>query len=302
MNRKLLEAYDVGIKLVASLPSHLQNIKAIKNPEKYILVAKTSDEFYDFFQDTIAVSFIQDEINKNITVDILEVLGENETELKGLLFQQLKNQETKRYDKKAEKYLKDSFGTHEEIKRTIGGAYNNRTGYICLNPIFEDKHEIKGFDFYLWTLIHELGHAIHTEGFPTADSVLNKFLTLYWLTHLLPDRVFLKGLDASAAKSIIMKNIINNRRTDDSKSSEALKNVKFQNNIPAIHLRDMQKIMKIKQEDNIPTKYSDFSPAELWAESFALFTTANKDAKLLMPNMYGFICEEIIIEKGEVSV
>ena len=295
MSQSLQEAYQYSLKIVNLLPEHLKNVKAIKNPEKYIYIAKDSNEFLTFYRDSLMESFIQEEIDNNLSTDILDILGieDKENYLDNVL-EKIKSQEKKKYIKKAEKHINEIYNNNLDLaKQTTGGVYNLFTGYICLNPFCEknDKN-LNAKDFYIWTIIHELAHAIHIEVYKEKDSVLNKFLTLYWLSFFLPNKIFLKGMDIYQIKELLKKQLVSIQRSDEDSSTNKF----IRNDLLGMKVNDLKTIINIKMEDNIPTRYAGSAPQELWAESFALFTISNKDAKLLMPNMYDFICKEILQE------
>jgi hypothetical protein len=296
-NKEIMRAYETGMLLTHSLPARLREVRAIAEPDKYIFIAPNKDSFIDFLRETIAISYIEEEVERNITEDLLKMLGDDEDSVKNAIFESIHSREHRKYLKKANIYIRDNFSGGADAREVIGGVYNNSTGFICLNPIFEGREDMNQFDFYLWTLVHELAHAIHFECYAAADSSLNHFLGLYWLSKFLPDRVFLKGMDASAARALILKSLVDAQRDAAPPVQKNLETVKFRRTTPTVNFADIHRIMDIRMNDQPPTRYSDFSPSELWAESFALFTTANKDAKLLMPNMHGFICDEILKEE-----
>lgn len=299
-NNKVImsEAYKTSQQILQNLPNHLKNVKCLSNPDKYLQIASSPEEFVQLYCENMADSLMREDIQKNLSQELIDILGINEEyeTLEDKIFQTMLIKERKRYLKKAFKEI-EAPGRAEEIKRSYGGVYILKTQTICLNPFLENSRQINLKEVYLWTIIHEFAHALHWELFQEDNSVLNEFLSLYLLSSYLPDKIFLKGMTPYEVRNLLVKNFIQTERKNENPNSDD-NNTKFQTttseNFP---IEKINRIVDIKMKDKIPTKYSLSSLPELWAESFTFFTLSNEDARIHMPEMYNFICKEILKEE-----
>lgn len=266
MNNKLKEICDISLDIIKMFPKNLDTVQVIKDPESFLYIADNSDDFYKFFMKSTTKAISLEKIKKEFDEEKLKSLGINIKEYQNIIDEIIE----KDTDSITEtiNLITNTFGNEETAKKMLCGAYNKDTKQICLNPMYENNENYK--ELYLWTIFHELGHAVHFELFDDEYSSLNSFLNNYKLSELLPSRAFIKGMDPIDIKNIIYKKTGKN-----------------------ISIKESISISKIKLEEKIPTEYSTIAPQEFWAEAFALFIIDNKTAKVVTPHTYALIKNEI---------
>lgn len=272
--------------------TELPHIAVIDDPSTYIKLITEADRFHEIVVLSTAEMKMREEAKQLATEALSDALGFSGStdDLQELI--------KKGLEQSFDKYYADAVN---DIRKQIGmitGNFNDnavseqafglydeasKNVYINCQALGNAYDEESLYYATLETIAHEIGHAIQFEACNTGwcgnNAIsLNRQLARHVLASLLPPKQILKGWDSFIARKHLSEFFY--RHTGANITT--IVGVKRNHD-------DITAALAVRRTDIPPTPYSTVAPEEYWAESFALFLTNNKGAKLLMPDMYDYI-------------